>query len=241
MRIPDQGPGYYSSPGNRRRTCGHRVMNDRRRAGSIGKAEESSRKNLQAKNPENSGAGTVALFITESLKHRKIFDLKPPTSHSSRKEDWVPWVTRVDAGPLRLPFRPTTLASRAITFKGFLTTLTLPREEVITVRGPINRAQPPFHHFSLTGFFVFIPNFFSLFRVRPGLGTFGSAHGHLDLPLRSPTSPTSHRAVPGASVPTSFFPSCCGCFPLGLLTRSLQPSLATPMAASPTLFLSQPG
>ncbi|OWM91131.1 hypothetical protein CDL15_Pgr010161 [Punica granatum] len=72
MRIPDQGPGYYSSPGNRRRTCGHRVMNDRGRAGSIGKAEESNRKNLQAKNPENSGAGTVALFITESLKHRKV-------------------------------------------------------------------------------------------------------------------------------------------------------------------------
>ncbi|PKI61270.1 hypothetical protein CRG98_018334 [Punica granatum] len=142
------------------------------------------------------------------------------------------------AGPLRVPFRPTTLASRAITFKGFLTTLTLPREEVATVRGPINRAQPPFHHFSLTGFFVFISNFFSLFRVRPGLGTFGSAHSHLDLPLRSLTSPTSHRVVPEASVPTSFFPSCRGCFPLGLLTRSLQPSLATSSAASPTLFLS---
>ncbi|PKI61984.1 hypothetical protein CRG98_017616 [Punica granatum] len=74
-RIPNQSPGYYSSLGNRRRTCGHRVMNDRRRAGSIRKAKESSQKNLQAKNPENSGAGTVALFITESLKHRKVPNL----------------------------------------------------------------------------------------------------------------------------------------------------------------------
>ncbi|PKI49287.1 hypothetical protein CRG98_030330 [Punica granatum] len=44
-------------------------------------------------------------------------------------------------GPLRVPFRSTTLASRAITFKGFLTTLTLSREEVVTVRGPIH--HPP--------------------------------------------------------------------------------------------------
>ncbi|OWM71809.1 hypothetical protein CDL15_Pgr020686 [Punica granatum] len=71
-RIPDQRPSYYSSPSNQRRTCGHRVMNDGRKAGSIRKAEESSQKNLQAKNPENSGAGTMALFITVSLKHRKV-------------------------------------------------------------------------------------------------------------------------------------------------------------------------
>ncbi|OWM63571.1 hypothetical protein CDL15_Pgr021182 [Punica granatum] len=71
-RIPDQSSGRYSSSGNQRRISGHGVMNDRRKAGSIRKAEESSQKNLQAKNPENSGAGTVALFITESLKHRKV-------------------------------------------------------------------------------------------------------------------------------------------------------------------------
>ncbi|PKI67357.1 hypothetical protein CRG98_012254 [Punica granatum] len=58
-----------------------------------------------------------------------IFDLKLPTSPSSRKKNRVSWVARVHAGPLRVPFRPITLASRAITFKGFLTTLTLPREE----------------------------------------------------------------------------------------------------------------
>ncbi|PKI47576.1 hypothetical protein CRG98_032031 [Punica granatum] len=268
-RIPDQSPGYYSSPGNRRRTCGHRVMNDRRRAESIRKVEESSQKNLQAKNPENSGVGTMALFITESLKHRKlislqnplklqpiptppsspcqgrnrpkpakitgkppgipIFDLKPPTSHSNRRESRVPWVTRVHAGPLRVPFRPTTLPSRAIPFKGFLTTLSLPREEVVTVRGPISRAPPPFHHFSLTGFFVFILNFFSLFQACPGLGTFGSVHGHLDLPLRSPTNPISHRAVAGASVPTRF-PETVAAEPLsGHSTRSSKPSLSTPL------------
>ncbi|OWM77054.1 hypothetical protein CDL15_Pgr002577 [Punica granatum] len=36
------------------------------------KAEESHQKNLQARNPENNGVGTVALFITESPKHRKV-------------------------------------------------------------------------------------------------------------------------------------------------------------------------
>ncbi|PKI48953.1 hypothetical protein CRG98_030651 [Punica granatum] len=70
-RIPHQSSGYYSSPGNQRRTRGHGDTNNRRRAGSIRKAEESNRKSLQAKSPENSGAGTTALFIIGSLKHRK--------------------------------------------------------------------------------------------------------------------------------------------------------------------------
>ncbi|PKI73165.1 hypothetical protein CRG98_006452 [Punica granatum] len=46
-----------------------------------------------------------------------------------------------------MPIPPTTLPSRAITFKGFLTTLILSREEVVTIRGSIHRAQPPFHRF----------------------------------------------------------------------------------------------
>ncbi|PKI34391.1 hypothetical protein CRG98_045212 [Punica granatum] len=50
-----------------------------------------------------------------------------------------------------VPFLPTTLASHAITFKGSLTTLTLPREEVVTVREPYNRAQLPFRLLSLIG------------------------------------------------------------------------------------------
>ncbi|PKI61730.1 hypothetical protein CRG98_017874 [Punica granatum] len=78
-RTPDQSPGYYSSPSNRRRTRGHEDTNNRRRAGSIRKAEESSRKSLQAKSPENNGVGTVALFITESLKHRKTAPQNGPT------------------------------------------------------------------------------------------------------------------------------------------------------------------
>ncbi|PKI41778.1 hypothetical protein CRG98_037830 [Punica granatum] len=141
--------------------------------------------------------------------------LRPPSSHSSRRKNRVPWVIRAHTGPLRVPFRPTTSASRAITFKGFLTTLSLPREEVVTVRGPINHAQPPFHHYSLTGFFVSIPNFFSLFWVCLGFGTFGSTHGHLDLPLRSPTNPVSHRAVAGTSVPTRFPRDCRHCASFG--------------------------
>ncbi|OWM63178.1 hypothetical protein CDL15_Pgr009403 [Punica granatum] len=63
MRIPDQSPGYYSSPDDQRRTCGHRDMNYRRKAGCTKKAEESRQKNRQTRNPKNSGAGNVALFI----------------------------------------------------------------------------------------------------------------------------------------------------------------------------------
>ncbi|PKI46290.1 hypothetical protein CRG98_033316 [Punica granatum] len=66
-------------------------------------------------------------------------------------------------------------------------------------------------------------------RKPPGLGTFGSAHGHLDLPLRSPTNPISHRAVARASVPTRF-PETAAAAPLsGHSTHSSKPSLATPL------------
>ncbi|PKI32563.1 hypothetical protein CRG98_047046, partial [Punica granatum] len=57
----------------------------------------------------------------------------------------------------------------------------------------------------------------------PGLGTLGSAHCHLIPPPRSPTSPTLHRAVTGASVPTPFYPTCRGCLLSGPSTRSSQP------------------
>ncbi|PKI32047.1 hypothetical protein CRG98_047562, partial [Punica granatum] len=138
-----------------------------------------------------------------------IFDLRSPTPRSSRRKNRVSWVTRARTGPLRVPFRPMTSASRTITFKGFLTTLSLPHEEVVT--------------------------------VHLGLGTFGSVHERLDPPLRSPTSLTSHRAVPGTSVPTPFFPSCRDGLLFGSHTRSFKLSLATPTAASPTLFLTQRG
>ncbi|OWM74519.1 hypothetical protein CDL15_Pgr005098 [Punica granatum] len=71
-RIPDRSSGHYSSPGNQRQIGGHGVMSNGRKAGSLKKVEESSRRNLQAKNLENSRAGTVALFTTESPKHRKV-------------------------------------------------------------------------------------------------------------------------------------------------------------------------
>ncbi|PKI34314.1 hypothetical protein CRG98_045295 [Punica granatum] len=120
-----------------------------------------------------------------------------------------------------VPFLPTTSASRAITFKGFLTTLTLPREEVVTVREPTYRAQPPFRPFHFYRVSRLLPSFFLLFPIHLGLGTFGFVHGGQYLPLRNPTSPTSHRAVPRASVLTPFFPSCRDCLLLGLLTRNL--------------------
>ncbi|PKI47120.1 hypothetical protein CRG98_032489 [Punica granatum] len=162
-------------------------------------------------------------------------------SPTRQKENRVTWVTRSQPCPNDVPFRSTTLPSCAITFQGFLTTLTIPHEEVVAIRGPIHRAQPPFHSFFFTGFLVFIPNFLSLFRVRLGLCTFGSVHSHLDLPLRSPRSSTSHHAVTGASVPTHF-PRAATTAPLsGHSTCSSKPSLATLKAASPTLFLLQRG
>ncbi|PKI36895.1 hypothetical protein CRG98_042714 [Punica granatum] len=136
-----------------------------------------------------------------------------------------------------VPFLPTTSESRAITFKGFLTTLTLSREEVVTIRGPINCAQPPFTCFPHTGFHSFLPNFLSHFRVHLGFGTLGAAHGHLDPSLRSPTSPTSHRAVPGARVPSRSPETSRGCLLSGCSTRDPKLSLATLVAASPTLSL----
>ncbi|OWM87139.1 hypothetical protein CDL15_Pgr024029 [Punica granatum] len=68
-RIPDRSPGHYSSPGNQRQIGGHGVMNKGRRARSLRKAEESHQKSERTRNPQNDGAGTVALFITESPKH----------------------------------------------------------------------------------------------------------------------------------------------------------------------------
>ncbi|OWM76791.1 hypothetical protein CDL15_Pgr014213 [Punica granatum] len=71
-RILDRSPGHYSSPSHQRQISGRGVMNNGRKAGSLRKAEEGHQKNLRVKNPENDGAGTVALFITESPKHRKV-------------------------------------------------------------------------------------------------------------------------------------------------------------------------
>ncbi|PKI61988.1 hypothetical protein CRG98_017620 [Punica granatum] len=85
-RIPDQSPGYYSSPGNRRRMCGHGVMNNRRRAGSARKAEESGQKNRQDKEPQKQWSrhcGTIHHRITEAPKG--LPGPAPPTSKRHSK------------------------------------------------------------------------------------------------------------------------------------------------------------
>ncbi|PKI36623.1 hypothetical protein CRG98_042987, partial [Punica granatum] len=69
------------------------------------------------------------------------------------------------------------------------------------------------------------------------LGTLGSARARVDPPVRSPTNPTPHRTVTGASVPTCFSPTGHGCLLPGSPIRDFKPSLATPTATSPTLFL----
>ncbi|PKI61992.1 hypothetical protein CRG98_017624 [Punica granatum] len=76
----------------------------------------------------------------------KSLGLPGPTQH----EESGPLIdTRCTPNLPRVPFRSTTLPSRAIAFKGFFTTLTLSREEVVTIRGPINRAQPSSRPFLL--------------------------------------------------------------------------------------------
>ncbi|OWM63340.1 hypothetical protein CDL15_Pgr022085 [Punica granatum] len=75
QRTSDQSSGHYSRPGNRRRTCGHRVMNYKREAGSTRKAQERNRKSKQTTSPEATEAGIVALFITGSPKRQKISNM----------------------------------------------------------------------------------------------------------------------------------------------------------------------
>ncbi|PKI68465.1 hypothetical protein CRG98_011154 [Punica granatum] len=183
-----------------------------------------------------------AFQIYKLIGHRRsdFSYLEPPIiPFCPHKESGPETGNRAHPSPPLVPFRSTTLASRAIAFKGFLTTLTLPREEVVTIRGLIHRAQSPFHLFFLYRVLFPLPCIDSLFRVHLGFGTFGTTRGRLDPSLRSPTSPIPHRVVAKASVPTHF-PETVAAAPLsGHSTRSSDPSLATPTAASPTLFLLQ--
>ncbi|PKI61055.1 hypothetical protein CRG98_018557 [Punica granatum] len=126
-------------------------------------------------------------------------------------------------------------------FKGFLPTLTLPREEVVTVRGPIHRAQPPFHPFLFYRVPRLLPSFFSLFRACLGLGTIGTTHERLDPSLRSPTRPILHLAVAGARVPTRFPGTAAAAISRVPQPVTPKPSLATPTTASPTPLLVQRG
>ncbi|PKI71952.1 hypothetical protein CRG98_007635 [Punica granatum] len=93
----------------------------------------------------------------------------------------------------------------------------------------------------LPGSTRFLLYFLSHFQACPGLGTFGSAHEHLDLLLRSPTSPTPHSTVAGARVPTHFPRTAAAASSRVSQPVTLKPSLATLRAASPTLFLAHRG
>ncbi|OWM76796.1 hypothetical protein CDL15_Pgr021188 [Punica granatum] len=83
MRTSDRSLGYYSSPDDQRRTCGLGVMNNRRRAGSTRKVEESGQKNGQEKEPRKQRSrhcGTIYHRITEALKGAQHGTLKIPHS-----------------------------------------------------------------------------------------------------------------------------------------------------------------
>ncbi|PKI64517.1 hypothetical protein CRG98_015080 [Punica granatum] len=68
---------------------------------------------------------------------------------------------------------------------------------------------------------VYLGSCIGVYPGHSGLGTFGSAHGHLDPSLRSPTSPTLHRAVTGASVPNHFPETATATPSPGSLTRNV--------------------
>ncbi|PKI47269.1 hypothetical protein CRG98_032340 [Punica granatum] len=198
VRIPNRSPGHYSSPGNQRQIGGHGVMSNKRRARSTekgGREQSEERANKESQKRRSWHCGTIHHRVTETPKAVRAFGSRDLPSRAHRAN--------------HVPFLPMTSASRAIMFQGFLTTLTLPREEVVTVRGPINRAQPSFY---------------------PSLLYRGSNEPDL-----APGRGRSERAKP-------FSRDCYGCTSPGSPTiRNFQPSLATPTAASPTLFLLQRG
>ncbi|OWM74038.1 hypothetical protein CDL15_Pgr021983 [Punica granatum] len=74
-RIFDQGPGYYSSPDDQRRTCGHGIMKYGRETWSTEKTGESNQKGKQATNLRATGAGTVTLFIAGSPERQTISNM----------------------------------------------------------------------------------------------------------------------------------------------------------------------
>ncbi|PKI54256.1 hypothetical protein CRG98_025350, partial [Punica granatum] len=152
-----------------------------------------------------------------------IFDWRSPTSRSSREHNRVP-------RPLAARTKPPTTCH----FTPRLRRVVPSRSKGSSQPSPSSvkrwsrsEGRPTVHNlrfvrFSLTGFLAFLPNFLSRFRVCSGLGTFGSAYGHLDSPLRSPTSPTLHLAVPGACVPAHSPETAAAVLPLGSPTHSFQ-------------------
>ncbi|PKI31813.1 hypothetical protein CRG98_047796, partial [Punica granatum] len=138
-----------------------------------------------------------------------IFDLRSPTPRSSREYIRVPKPLAARTGLLPtchfLPRLRRVVPSRS---KGSSQPSPSPvkrwsRSEGQSTVHNLRSTRPSF-----TGSIDFFTEFVSLFPACSGFGTFGTVHEHLDLPLRSPTSPTLPRAVTGASVPTPFFPSC---------------------------------
>ncbi|OWM80567.1 hypothetical protein CDL15_Pgr016480 [Punica granatum] len=75
-RIFDQGPGYYSSPEDQRRTCGHGIMKYGKETWSTEKTGESNQKGKQATNLRATGAGTVALFMESNQKGKQATNLR---------------------------------------------------------------------------------------------------------------------------------------------------------------------
>ncbi|PKI61314.1 hypothetical protein CRG98_018305 [Punica granatum] len=91
IRIAEEDKDYYSSPDNRRRMYGHRVTNDKRKQGPLGEHERAIGGVNRRQAPKTAETGTVALFITESPKHRK----GPPGSRKKpqmtlRNSTWLP-------------------------------------------------------------------------------------------------------------------------------------------------------
>ncbi|PKI74805.1 hypothetical protein CRG98_004823 [Punica granatum] len=79
--IPSQSPDYYSSPNNRRRTCGHGAMNDQRKQGPLGEHKRAIGRVNRRQVPKQQ---ELALRHYSSPNHRStercpIWDSKNPS------------------------------------------------------------------------------------------------------------------------------------------------------------------
>ncbi|PKI58250.1 hypothetical protein CRG98_021332 [Punica granatum] len=101
------------------------------------------------------------------------------------------------------------MASRVYTFEGFLTTLTLPRGEVVTCREPINRARLLFSFLFLYRVSQFFFHEFLLgFPVCSSLGAPRADHEHLQHPLGGQDESCQPVQPSRASRASRFLPGC---------------------------------
>ncbi|PKI32840.1 hypothetical protein CRG98_046766 [Punica granatum] len=104
-------------------------------------------------------------------------------------------------------------------------------------KGPPRPTLSPVKRWSRSESPTTVHNLRSTSFLLSGLGTFRVVYERLGPPLRSPRSPTLHRAVVGAIVPTPFSPSCHSRCLSGTYCPWCPAGSPDPLATSPTLSL----